>query len=72
MVGIYEYENGLKFTGIIADTVEKAEEYLKNKYGIIEKVYSGQRNKDGTPIYKEEFQPWYNKEVFEIKELQKI
>ena len=28
MVGIYRYENGLKFTGIIAETEEKAWTYL--------------------------------------------
>lgn len=28
MVGIYKYENGLKFTGIIAENEEKAWEYL--------------------------------------------
>lgn len=31
MVGIYEYANGLVFTGIIAETEQKAWEYLDNK-----------------------------------------
>ena len=31
MVGIYEYANGLVFTGIIAETEQKAWDYLDKK-----------------------------------------
>jgi hypothetical protein len=33
MVGIYKYENGLKFTGIIAKTEEEAWQYLDKIHG---------------------------------------
>ena len=43
MVGIYKYENGLKFTGIVAESEERAWEYLDawtNKhYPYFEKTY---------------------------------
>lgn len=35
MVGIYKYENGLKFTGIIAKTEEEAWQYLDKIHGKI-------------------------------------
>lgn len=37
MFGIYTFENGLKFTGIIAETEEKAWNYLKEKYNTVNK-----------------------------------
>lgn len=33
MVGIYKYECGLKFTGIVANTEAEAWAYLDKKYG---------------------------------------
>jgi len=44
MVGIYVYKNGLKFTGVVAETEEKAWEYLK------ETSYTGKVNKDAYVI----------------------
>lgn len=33
MVAIFKYENGLKFTGLVAESEEKAWEFLDEKYG---------------------------------------
>ena len=41
MVGIYKYENGLVFTGIIAQSKARAESYLAVKYGSLEQVFTG-------------------------------
>lgn len=68
MVGIYRYENGLQFTGVVASTVEDAKTYLGNKYGKIEPVFVG-FDESGKPAYEEKFVPFYNKDAFEIKEL---
>jgi hypothetical protein len=38
MFGIYEYRNGLKFTGIVTATEEEAWAYLDDKYG---RVWNG-------------------------------
>jgi len=35
MVGIYKYENGLRFTGKIAKDEETAWRYLDEKYGLV-------------------------------------
>lgn len=66
MVGIYKFENGLKFTEIIAETVEKAEEYLGNKYGREMDKWTGARDENNRPIYEKAFVPGYNKETFKI------
>jgi hypothetical protein len=68
MFGIYTYANGLQFTGIVAESEEKAKEYLGNKYGSYQEVFIG-RHEDGKPIYGKRFVPYYNKEAFEIKKL---
>ena len=72
MVGIYKYENGLVFTGVIASSEEEAKAYLANKYGSFEQVFSGKRDENGYPIYEYEFVPKYNKSAFVIKELMQI
>ena len=72
MFGIYKYENGLQFTGKIANTEKEAKTYLANKYGKMELVYSGKRNENGVPLYEEVFIPWYNTESFCIKELELV
>lgn len=69
MIGIYQYANGLIFTGAIANSVEEAQAYLANKYGKIEEVYTGETDNCGNPIYKPQFVPNYNKEAFVFKEL---
>ena len=69
MVGIYQYEEGLKFTGVVAETRENAEEYLKNKYGKILNMPTGERDEQGKPLYEERFVPGYNKEAFKIMEI---
>ena len=51
MVGIYKYENGLVFTGIIAQSKERAESYLSVKYGSIEQVFTGEWDDNDCPIY---------------------
>ena len=66
MFGIYKYENGLEFTGMIAESVADAEKYLENTYGSYENRYTGKRNSNNEPIYEEVFVPKYNKEVFKI------
>ena len=71
MVGIYKYENGLVFTGVIASSEQEAEAYLANKYGSFEQVLNG-RDENGYPIYGYEFVPKYNKSAFVIKELMQI
>lgn len=68
MVGIYEYECGLKFTGLIANSYEEAEKYLGNKYGYTGDFYAG-RDENGQSIWERRFIPYYNKEAFCIKEL---
>lgn len=56
MVGIYHYSGGLQFLGIIADTEEKAWEYLDKVYGKeINNIWYG-----------------CNKENFVIKEIKKV
>lgn len=66
MVGIYKVANGLQFTGIVAETLEKAEEYLGNKYGKEQLQYNGQIDENNYPMYKKVFKPFYNKEAFKI------
>ena len=70
MVGIYKYENGLVFTGIIADSKEKAEYYLANKYNSFERVFIGKWDENDEPIY--ERKPKYNKSAIVIKELKQV
>ena len=57
MVAIYKYENGLKFTGMIAESAEKADEYLGNKFGY---------------WYKGVFYPDYNKNAFVFREVELV
>ena len=71
MFGIYKYEMGLKFTGIIATSKEKAEEYLGNKYGAWMDFYTG-CDKCGNLIYEKRFVPSYNKDAFKIIKLKII
>ena len=68
MFGIYRYANGLQFTGVVAETEEKAKEYLANKYGKIQLVFTG-KYEDNKPVYEERFVPSYNKEAFKIERL---
>ena len=72
MVGIYKYENGLVFTGIIAQSKQRAESYLAVKYGSIEQVFTGEWDENDEPIYERKFVPKYDKSVFVIKELKQI
>lgn len=71
MFGIYKYEMGLKFTGKVATSKEKAEEYLGNKYGTWMSFYVG-CDEFGKLIYEERFVPGYNKDAFKIIELEII
>lgn len=71
MVGIYKYENGLKFTGLIASDKEKAEKYLSERYGYYAERYVG-RDENGNIKWEKYFQPWYNKDAFKILELMTI
>ena len=68
MVGIYKYECGRKFTGIIANSYEEAEKYLGNKYGYMGEVFAG-RDENGQAIWETKFVPYYNKNAFAIEEL---
>ena len=68
MVGIYKYECGLKFTGIIAPDKETAEKFLSEKYGYYSEKYVG-RDENNEAKWEKFFQPWYNKDAFEILEL---
>ena len=71
MYGIYKIENGLHFMGIVTETEQKAIEYLSNLYGKWEEYPA----KDWTPNnrrYIRKFIPYYNKEVFKIKEVSVI
>jgi hypothetical protein len=72
MVGIYKYENGLVFTGVIASTKEEAETYLAKEHGSFEQVFNGKRDENGCPIYEYKFVPKYNKSAFVIKELKQV
>ena len=72
MYGIYKYENGLHFTGKIAHSVEEAEQYLGNKFGKMEEVFTGARDKNNYPIYEKHFVPNYNKDAFKIMPLEII
>lgn len=68
MVGIYKYENGRKFTGIIANSYEEAEKYLGNKYGHMGDVFVDW-DENGQAIWERKFIPYYNKDAFDIEEL---
>lgn len=70
MVGIYYYENGLKFSGIVANTEQEAKIYLGNKYGKNQKVFTGKRDNNNFPIYENKFVPSYNEKAFVIKEIE--
>lgn len=72
MVGIYKYENGLVFTGIIASSKKNAEAYLAKKYGSFEQVFCGKWDENSYPIYESKFVPSYNKFAFVIKELKQV
>jgi hypothetical protein len=72
MFGIYKYENGLQFTGKIARTEQEAKDYLSRAYGRIQSVFTGEREKDGTPIYEARFVPGYNEETFVIQPVKLI
>lgn len=72
MVGIYKYEGGLKFTGKIAESVEEAKAWLKNKYGKKVKIPSHFDKEKGELIYTEVFDPSYNESAFEILPVEKI
>lgn len=68
MYGIYKYEGGLQFTGMVAHSVEEAEKYLGEKYGKVWEYPIGYDENDQL-IYEKRFTPWYNKEAFKIKPL---
>lgn len=57
MVGIYKYQNGLKFTGIVAETEEKAWAYLDKKVG----------EKNKMQIAGQWYYPKANRKAFEVK-----
>lgn len=59
MFAIYKYENGLRFIGVVSETVEKCEEYLEKTYG---------RNE--TTDFGYTYRIPYNKNTFEIKEIE--
>lgn len=67
MVGIYSNSAGCPFLGIVADTKEKAIEYLNNKYGIVMDYpyYS-----NGVLIH--HYKAKCNLDAFVIKEIEKI
>lgn len=71
MYGIYQYKNGLHFTGIITTTEEKAIEYISNLCG----SWQEKPAKDWTPTnrkYEKIFVPYYNKNAFTIKKVKVI
>jgi hypothetical protein len=72
MVGIYQYEGGLKFTGKIAETVEEAKAWLGSKYGKKVKIPSHFDKEKREFVYKEVFDPSYNENAFEILPVEKI
>lgn len=72
MYGIYKYEGGLQFTGVVAHSVEEAEAYLGNKHGKMMEHFTGKWDENDYPIYEMRFTPYYNKEAFEIKPLEVI
>lgn len=57
MVAIFKYQNGLQFTGIVAETEEKAWAYLDKKIGEENKV----------KIDKHWYYPKANRKAFEIR-----
>lgn len=71
MVGIYKYENGLVFTGVVANTVADAEAYLGNKYGYRE-IEEFSHFENDCPVYTKRFVPRYNKNAFVIKSVEFI
>lgn len=72
MVGIFKYENGLKFTGMIAENEETAKSFLAKKHGKEEEVFTGKFDKEGRPIYKIEFVPQYCENAYKIMPIIKI
>lgn len=63
MFGIYQYQNGLQFTGIIAKTEEEAWAYLDKKIGKESKM----KLSNGEWYY-----PRANRKAFEIKKIKLI
>lgn len=70
MVGIYKYENGLRFTGKVCKSHEDAERYLGNKYGR-EYPYPV-KFENGEWVYENRFVPGYNKDAFKILEVEMV
>lgn len=68
MVGIYKIENGLRFTGIIANTLEDAEAYLGKKFGSCKSLFV-KMDENNNFIYEDVFVPWYNKGAYKIMPL---
>lgn len=56
MVAIFKYENGLKFTGWVAESEEKAWQFLDKKYG--HEIYNIKCN--------------CNHEAFYLKKIEKV
>ena len=71
MVGIYKYENGLQFTGVVAETKEKALEYLTEQYGVMEDKWTGKWDENDIPVY-EKVKVFRGHRTFEIKEIKFI
>lgn len=72
MYGIYKYENGLCFTGKIANSIEEAESYLGKRFGKVELVYTGNRDANGYPLYEDRFVPCFNENVYKILPLETV
>lgn len=72
MYGIYQYSNGLHFTGKITNTKEEAIEYLKKEHGYWTQRWTGEYDEYGNHIYEKYFFPSYNERAFEILELEMI
>ena len=72
MVGIFKYENGLQFTGMVAENEEIAKSFLARKHGKEEEVFTGKFDKEGRPLYKIEFVPQYREDVYKIIPIAKI
>ena len=71
MVGIYKYENGLKFTGKVAASREEAVAYLEQKHGKYCDTFVGYAE-DGTKMYEKKFYPWYREDAYEIIEIEVV
>lgn len=68
MVAIMKYENGLKFTGMVANTMEEAKDYLANLHGREEEfpAYPLRLDENNKIVYEKKFVPYYPEGMYEI------